>query len=166
MKIALVFLLTLFATTVSAQHCPFDGISIIIVKLNENQTKQTITSLKLKEIVDKNVGKCSYSKKQINTSFISMDSLYQSNSWISDYEKRLGISLKTKGDYFVILNMGDVNCMIKQKDDFIYKKRKFKIEYSTRNRPKLKTVVVNETNIFSLCTSTTDWETIAPVILN
>lgn len=145
------------------QHCPFYGTSIILIKLNETQKNKAITKLILKEIDKKNVNQCTYGDYIIKQPFLPMDSLYTENRWISIYEKKQGVSLKALGDFYVFLSSAQVDCMIKDNNEFNLKKRKFTITFLENK--KQKKVAVKSNMIFKLCTAHTDWETIRPINL-
>ncbi len=166
-KISLVLLSIIFTITSNAQHCPFDGLSIILIQseaaLNKNSIKAT--EYILLEIDNKKVSECAYSKKLVDKTFKPADSIYKENNWISKYEEKLGVSLKDAGNYYVLLNMAQVNCMIKKGNDFIYRERKFVIIPIDKKNKKQKQITIEPSFIYSLCTSKNDWQDIKPVIL-
>jgi hypothetical protein len=148
-----------FITIAKAQHCPFDGMYIVILKTSTAIKKNT--TFYLKEIENNTSDSCTYAKGLIQKKFLPMDSLYTISDWMEDYEKKTDVSIKQKGNYFVKLNMAEVSCMLKKGNNFSYNKRKFLITYKqngTQKQLKLK-----QEQIYGLCTSNNNWQKI-PVI--
>jgi hypothetical protein len=155
------FIIVLFLATKSqAQHCPFDGTSIIMLKIEGD--KQAISNIILQEVRHSNIDSCRFANKFLDVVFQPIDSLYAQNHWVAKREKYPKI-LSEKGDYYVTLNMAQVDCMIPKGNEYTYLKRHFMVSYHEVKTGKIIKVDVPNKRIYSLCTSHGEWDRIRAI---
>ena len=166
----LTLLLTLSANVAFAQHCPFDGGSLIVVHLTDGKNQPILSpgNLTLQEIENPQADTCSYAKGLLSKSFRSVDtalnggdsSSYYYKNWQTRYCE--GCTFLGDGYYAVKLNQAESSCMMKNSEgDFSYKDRKFEISYGDGNQSWL--AKVSSENIYSLCTGSGKWSRIVPL---
>lgn len=166
-------LLLSFCMHTIAQHCPFDGSYMVLIKLTNNKEKP-IAKLKdsifLKEINNPNPEKCSFADEILNIPFGTIqNSLFNKyeGSWQS-WSKRLSkeCAFIKKGYYAVVLNQSQHNCMIAQKNsnDYEYEQRVFEILLKKGGKEKSLATVTNK-EMYSLCTSSGSWKRINAIEL-
>lgn len=171
-KLATLLLAVLLTATLSAQHCPFDGARLIAVKLVNAKGKQLNPksyTVWLVEVDNPDAGSCTYAegllKKRLldkNDFFKECDTVYHS------YSKTLKDRLKEKGvvdkaNLFIKINQPETNCMIKNGNDFTYRKRKFIIEAGYKG--KTIETPVPEDAVASLCTANEKLDGLMPVVV-
>ncbi len=163
-------ILTLTASGIFAQHCPFDGSSLIVVHLTDDANQPILSpgNLTLKEIENPRADTCSYAEGLLTKPFWSLDAaLKGENSYYSYYENWQtryceGCTFLGEGFYAVRLNQAETSCMMKDSaGDFSYQKRKFEINYGDGNKTWKAKVPAN--SIYSLCTGVGKWSRIVPV---
>jgi hypothetical protein len=159
MKIKALFFIILslcFSTKTNGQHCPFDGASIVLIKVM-NDTDNT--NFMLKELDNPKADSCTYAKGLLEMKFQPIDSFYADNHWIETYEKRYNMQpIKSKGDWYVKLNQATADCMIKKGNDYTYLKRHFIITFNSKKTGEKEQIVVPETKIFKMCTTSGSWD--------
>jgi hypothetical protein len=162
-KILFLLTITCFLTLkTQAQHCPFDGASIVIIKV---KNKSGIKEIKLKEVDNPKADSCSYAEGLLTYPFQPFDSLHEENSWVKTYEKRYKMGrINKKGDLYVKLNMSETRCMIKDGNDYRYINRHFVISYKNANG-ELEQIDVPESKIFVMCTSAGSWERFEAIVV-
>ena len=69
--------------------------------------------------------------------------------------------LYNAGFYALTLNQAEESCMIKNNNDFTYRKREFAITYQKDGSKQ--TIKVPEDRIYSLCTDAGKWTRIVPI---
>ena len=161
-KIIIILLVALFFSTKSqAQHCPFDGTSIIMLKIKEGKVISNIT---LREKENPKADSCRFAQGLLTCVFQPIDTLYADNHWVKDREIRYQVSpLSKKGDYYVTLNMAQVDCMIAKGNEYTYLKRHFVLSYQDIKTGKIVEIVVPNKKIYSLCSSYGSWERIKAI---
>ena len=148
--------MTLFQA-IAAQHCPFDGKSIVFVKVEGS--RKCISNLRLEEIDNPVADSCKYEPGLLTMYFSPIDSIYDENSWIKDYEKRQKkTKLKKKGHFFVSFGMAASSCMLTKNNQYVYQKRKFCIKYESKLDGRTHTATLDNNMIFSMCTSAGSWQ--------
>jgi hypothetical protein len=165
MKQVFFFLFTtasLFLIKSHAQHCPFDGTSIIMLKMKGD--KKGVSNITLREINNPQVDTCRFENELINVVFQPIDSLYVRNHWVKSRENRPNM-LSEKGDLYVTLNMAQVDCMIPKGNEYTLLKRHFVVSYKDVKTGKMREIVVPDKKIFSLCTSYGEWERIKAIVV-
>lgn len=169
MKFLLVtFFLVFSSINIFAQHCPFDGGNLIVVHLTDSQGKLVSPESKkltLVEVNNEQADSCTYAQGLLKKPFLpnkeNIKTHYEINwkYWIEPNYKDW--KLFGNGYYSTILGQAEESCMIKNGNDFAYKKREFEIQY--QDQGVTKTVKVAKDSIYSLCTGTGKWTRIVPI---
>lgn len=159
-----IFLSVLFLFNFSngfAQHCPFDGTSIIMVNIYSNGVLQKGNdyNLVLREIDNPNPDTCKYAKGILLKNFKSVTELHKQNERILAREKTSKVDLSAKGNFYVLLNMAETQCMQPSATDFTYYDRKFLIGVTNKKTGKKISLGIPKNKIYSLCTNG-DWSRI------
>lgn len=168
-KIIIAGLFACITLIVNAQHCPFDGSTVIVIKVVDKKGKP-VTKLnkpfRLVEIDNPIADSCSFSKGLLEKNFAKSDSAIMnrySGSWKSWSQKYKDCPLFKPGCYAIVLSMDQSDCMIKQGNDYRYRERKFEIQYEgKRLKAKLRTPIPAE-RYYSLCTDGGSWCRIKPM---
>jgi hypothetical protein len=155
-------LVSLFSIKSQAQHCPFDGTSIIMLKIKGD--KKEVSNITLREINNPKVDSCRFENELINVVFQPIDSLYARNHWVKSRENRPNMLIE-KGDLYVTLNMAQVDCMIPKGNEYTHRKRHFTLSYQVVKTGKTVEMDVPDNRIFSLCTSYGEWKRIKAIVL-
>jgi hypothetical protein len=156
-------LVSLFSIKSQAQHCPFDGTSIIMLKIKGD--KKEVSNITLREKNNPKVDSCRFENELINVVFQPIDSLYARNHWVKSRENRPNMLIE-KGDLYVTLNMAQVDCMIPKGNEYTLLKRHFVVSYKDVKTGKTVEMDVPDNRIFSLCTSYGEWERIKAIAVN
>jgi hypothetical protein len=128
--ILLFITVSFFSTNNLAQHCPFDGMSIILLKIKGKSNE--ISNIMLLEKKNPKADSCSFAKGLLNIAFQPLDSLYTENNWVENYQLKYNVSpMSAKGDFFVTLSMAHVDCMIPKGNEYTHLKRHFVVSYFT-----------------------------------
>ncbi len=163
---------TLFSLNMCAQHCPWDGGTLISVKLVTkygrpwNLTKDTAYLL---EVENPDASMCSYAegllKKPLfnTTTFFTTGNRYGPNYGETLRKRLKGMGVIDKSNLLVSLNQAEKSCMIKKDGDFTYKDRKFVIICES-GKHKV-SVPVPPAAIRSLCTSSKDFLNFEPIVV-
>lgn len=166
----LLFISLLFAFSIQtlAQHCPFDGGSLVVVHLTDEQGKiisPDSVNLTLVEVDNPQADSCTYAEGLLKKPFLPNKENLQTrfkdfwDYWIEPHTKDW--ILLNAGYYSTSLNMSETSCMIRKDRDFSYKKRKFEIHYQDNGVNK--TIKVDEKSIYPLCTNAGKWTRIIPI---
>lgn len=166
-KAVLFFMAWCFCLNViSAQHCPFDGSAMIVIKIidkNGNPVTDLKSAVLLYEIDNPLADSCTYAEGRLSVPFRetkqSLIEKYNNSwkSWATRYSR--DCSFMEPGHYAVVLNQAQAHCMLKNETWFSYFKRNFEIRQQKAD--KMKTLVrVSKENIYSLCTSAGKWSRI------
>lgn len=155
----------------SAQHCPFDGGSIVVIKLTDS-LGHPITSLKepllLTETANPLADSCTYAAGQLSILFGSpLEKLVKkySGSWEDRATRYLEeCSFNQPGYYVVVLNQAQHSCMVERNNQFNYFKRQFEIRQK-KPEGNIPLTAVPADRIYSLCTSAGSWTRIQPINL-
>ena len=155
--------------TLLAQHCPFDGSEMIVIKLSDKEGKP-ITYIKdsvfLVETGNPLADSCSFAKGLLKIPFTLPDSSLinkYDGVWISWAKKySTGCNFMLPGHYAVVLNQGQKSCMIKNGSDYKYVTRVFEICIKRGDEMK-KLSGVSAEKIYSLCTGVGPWKRIASI---
>jgi hypothetical protein len=167
MKIKAIFFIILslyFSKKTIGQHCPFDGASIVLIKVMSKTNK---TDFMLKEVNNPNADSCTYAEGLLDMKFQPIDSFYTKNHWIETYEKRYKMQkLSTKGDLYIKLNQATADCMIKNGNDYTYIKRHFIIRFKNKKTGEVGQIEVPESKIFKMCTASGSWDRFEAIIIS
>ena len=147
----------------SAQHCPFDGANLIVVRVTDKKGKPIKNAkISLREIDNSDSESCSFTKGLVNKPFkpvrIVLDNLYKSSNIANQYCE--DCNFLGAGFYAVSLNMSEARCMIKAESGYKSVKRKFKISYGKQK------ILVDESDIHPLCLNAGKWSRIVPIKLS
>ncbi len=155
-KLLIVSFCLFWAFLTQAQHCPFDGTSIILIKVS-NETD--LTDFILKEVNNPKSDSCTYAEGLLQKSFQPIDSFYAHNQWIKTYEERYKMQkIASKGNLYVKLNQATADCMIKNGNNYTYIKRHFVITFKDKKTGETEQIDVPETKIFKMCTTSGSWD--------
>lgn len=160
MKILLLLSILIFPTFIFAQHCPFDGANLIVVKLTDKKGKPvTDAKITLKEIENDNPESCSFAKGLLNKPFEPtksvLSNIYKMDNVIEKY--CADCNFLGKGYYTVKLNQAEKTCQIRDNNNYKNLPRKFEISYGMRN------YLVKESENHHLCTNAGKWSRILPI---
>lgn len=160
-----------FAVSGVAQHCPFDGASMVVIKLKDKKGT-IVTTLKdsifLVEVNNPLADSCSYEPGLLKLPFGSVtENLI--NKYDGEWKKRSATYVKEcsfikPGHYVVVLSMAGSSCMLHNGSDYKYLERKFEIRVKKGNT--IKTLLpVPSTSIYKLCTGAGSWMRIKAIEL-
>lgn len=146
-----------------AQHCPFDGGVMVILKVTGPDGKpvtRLTTPIYLAEQPNPNVDSCTYADKQLLRPFdLPQKNLVEkySGSW----EERASLYLKDcvfsqPGYFVVVLNQAQHHCMIPVNNEYRYVLRRFDIRRISDTENTLLVTVPPE-KIYPLCTAHGHW---------
>ena len=159
-----------FAGSAFAQHCPFDGAELVVVRLMNSQGKPIAgakDNLSLREIDNPHPDACTYAEGLLSRPFSTPLDIFKTYDYFKPSELTdeycAGCSFLSEGYYAVNLSMGEETCMIKKGQDFDYKPRKFEVLYNRDQS--LQKVAVPKDRIYSLCTANGRWSRIKPIDL-
>jgi hypothetical protein len=161
-SVLIIIIASFFSIKSYAQHCPFDGTSIIVLKIKGD--KRAISNVILREVKNPQVDSCRFANKLLNVIFQPIDSFYAQNRWVKNRENRPKM-LSEKGDLYVTLNMAQVDCMIPKGNEYTHRKRHFVVSYKEEKTGKTVEIVVLDERVFSLCTSYGEWERIKAIVV-
>lgn len=169
--IPLFLLVLLFSTRLVAQHCPFDGSWIVVIKLtdaNGNIITRTDSTLFLTETPNPLADSCTYAEGQLNRPFDrpekNLVKKYE-GSW--EYRAALYLeecTFKEPGYFVVVLNQAQRRCMVERNNEFTYLDRHFEIRQKTKSGTKLLATVPMD-KIYPLCTANGKWSRIKAIEL-
>jgi hypothetical protein len=161
--------LLLFCNLLAAQHCPFDGSYIVVIKLtdaNGNIITSPDSTFFLTETLNPLADSCTYAEGQLNLLFdIPSKSLVK--KYEGSWEKRAALYLeectfKQSGYFVVVLNQAQHHCMVNRNNEFTYLDRHFEIRQKTTTGTMLLSVVPTE-KIYPLCTANGKWSRIKAI---
>ena len=159
----------LFATQLSAQHCPFDGGHIVVIKLTDahgNVITLPDSTLFLTEIPNPLADSCTYAVGQLNRPFASTEkNLIKKYEGSWEYRAALYLeecTFKEPGHLVVVLNQAQRRCMIERNNQFTYLDRHFEIRQKTNTGTKLLATVPMD-KIYPLCTANGNWSRIKAI---
>ena len=170
---ALILLLctTLFTVNLTAQHCPYDGGSMLVIKLTDSKNKvigNAAGMLSLVEIDNPNAPSCKYAEGMLVKAFLPpLDAFmlrYKNQGEEAFRTYCENCSFTKEGYYAVVLNQAENVCMITKPDGSDYERyapRKFEIRYS--NGGKEQTMKAPDERIYSMCLGTGEWSRFVPV---
>ncbi|MCC7401494.1 MAG: hypothetical protein IT214_08415 [Chitinophagaceae bacterium] len=162
----IVFILSL---SCFAQHCPFDGSSMLVIKLTDslgNPVTSMKDSLFLVEVDNPKPDSCIYAEGILILPFKNLQEELinkHDGAWKERaFNLASGSEFMQAGHYAVLLNQAENDCMIKDKGDFRYMQRKFEIDMKKGSSIQTLTKVSSE-NIYSLCTGKGPWTRIRSI---
>lgn len=165
--LCLLLLLTIGASKTYAQHCPFDGGTVILIQLKNKAGKpvnDSLVQISLSETANPNADSCTYAAGLLQLPFTSIEKGWigkYGNSWKNNAIHLLKDSkFKTEQGYrAVVINQAQTNCMIKNGNDFIYMERNYTIDVVHTNGTK-ESIVVPAKRKYALCTGSGKWSRI------
>jgi len=169
-KIIPVFIAALlFTEWLAAQHCPFDGGYIVVIKLtdaNGNINTRFDSTFFLTEIPNPLADSCTYAEGQLNRPFDRPEKNLV-KKYEGAWEERATLyleecSFNQPGYLVVVLNMAQRQCMINRNNEFIYAYRHFEIRQKTNSGTKLLAAVPVD-KIYPLCTANGKWSRIKAI---
>lgn len=161
----------LVTKSIYAQHCAFDGTYLLVVHLVDkkgNPIQLSTSNLILQEVDNSNPAVCNFANQVIRKPFMPVKDALVSHSkqsydlWIEDNYKSW--ELLKPGYYAVLLKQEECSCMVIQpSNNYNSDPRHFTIVY--QQRKKLKSITVQLSSFYSLCTANGDWERIVPILI-
>ena len=164
-----VLLVSLGAT---AQHCPFDGGSMIVVHVIDAKGDAVIIGdgphLQLQEVENNDADKCSYNPGLVNRLFQP-----PAEAFLSRYKNQGPQIFATfckdcvynaPGYYAVVIGQSEQTCMIKKPDGNDFEKyvaRKYEVRF--KGSGPAQTVSVKPDQIYSMCTDAGKWSRVKPI---
>ena len=153
-----------------AQHCPYCGSYVVVIKTPKKLTKLLQTGaagLSLQE-TEYPQQLCKYAEDQITKPFVTAREVLI-NTWdtlsyaYTEATKNLGNSpLLSEGHYAVWLHSAEEECMIPTGNDYKYVKRNFRVLYMRKNKLTALQNVPPE-KIYGLCYEYGNWNRIQPL---
>lgn len=170
-KIALIasFALLCAASSTLAQHCMFDGASMIVVQLTDADDRQIFESaanLTLQEVDNPEADSCSFTKGLVSRYFLppmnAFTERYQNGAeYLRNYCE--DCAFNAEGFYVVIIGQSEQSCMIRKEEGtgYHFVERKFQIRYQRDDFEQ--SMAVSPDKIFSMCTGTGKWSRFEPI---
>lgn len=163
-KIICCFLLLLRGVKASAQHCPYDGMYIIVVHVPENATQPGgNTLLRLTEIDNNEAERCKAANGLLRKTFLPINTLLQDSLNLlpgGDIVKEFcsDCAFLGPGHYAVKLKGEERYCMLYDGDKNLKRQlRKFEISYGTHK------IALPQGQVYRLCWAEGAWSRIQPV---
>lgn len=172
-KLLYLFFFFLFTSSLMAQHCPYCGSYVIVVVLKNNKGKIITDStykITLQEINNPLADSCQNAEGIQTFHFASIEKnwiLAHNGFWENSARKLIQETgfYNKNGYYSVILNQASNQCMIKQaNNDYKYIPRLYQVEIS-HNEKVIKSIEINQEQIFSLCTAQGNWKRIKAIVI-
>lgn len=156
----------------SAQHCPFDGSTVILIQVKNKAGKPVANpalTITLIENPNDAADSCTYAPGLQQVTFASIEKSWiekYGNSWKNTATHLLkATDIKTKQGYMaVVLNQAQASCMIKNGNDFKYRERTYTIQISRGNNIQ-QTIEVQPDQKYKLCTGVGKWSRIKPIAI-
>ncbi len=137
MRYVILFFAVMLSINLHAQHCPYDGTTLVVVKLVDQKGKPVNPpkdTLYLVEIENPQAALCSYAEGLLKIPLLASDTYFEKHGQTSgaNYGNELKKRLKDLGvinnaNLLVSLNQAEKDCMMKKEGDYEYRKRKFVI---------------------------------------
>jgi hypothetical protein len=152
-----------------AQHCPFDGTSMVVIHLVDQKGKDIDKfegGLALREVENDHPELCTYAPDIVKQNFLEAKTAFYETRDTDRFKDTLDkycpeCTFLKPGYYAAKLSQATEECMIKHGDDFDYKPRKYEVQVDhdgmTQNVP------VPKDRIYSLCTAQGRWSRIQPI---
>ena len=158
----------MFPAAAKAQHCPFDGATMIVIHLTDKKGNSLASGepvVSLQEIENPLADSCMYAKGLLSIPFEKAEKALikkYNNSWESwAVERSKGCRFLEPGYYVVVLSTAQVDCMKKEQNDYIYSKRHFVLSW--RNKGELGSVPLPPGKLYGLCTNGGSWKRIEAI---
>jgi len=159
----------LFTDQLSAQHCPFDGGHMVVIKVTDahgNVITTADSTLFLTETPNPLADSCTYAKGQLNQPFGRPEKNLV-KKYEGSWEERAALYLeectfKEPGYFVVVLNQAQRRCMVDRNNNFTYLDRHFEIRQKTSSGTKLMATVPMD-KIYPLCTANGKWSRIKAI---
>ncbi len=168
--LCLLLLLTIGLTKGNAQHCPFDGSTVILIQVKNKKGKPVVNpsfTITLTETPNAIADSCTYAAGQLQIPFSSIEKSWVNKyqgAWVNNTKQKLkDCNFKTTDGYMaVVLNQAQASCMAKNGNNFTYTERDFVI---TVEQPKGETqiIAVPASSKYALCTASGKWTRIKPI---
>jgi hypothetical protein len=149
-----------------AQHCPFDGYSIVVVQLKSAKTGKPRTMEGYTMVLrndDTNDG-C----QQVDKPFDAVQTVLidSADEVFKSYAARFANAPIFKPGYFaVLLYNSQLNCTAEGSNAGKVKKQRFEVFYVFRKFRRKRSVTVAVKNIYPLCTVHGSWNRIQPIVI-
>ena len=167
MKLIVCLLLFFGCKGLFAQHCAFDGTSVIVVHFNSPLKENT--KVVLQQVSEADTDSCLYGEfihaeyflNNRDSAFNYSGNSYKQEKFISNLDNYYDF---TKNNYFVTLSDSKRFCIQRKgtTNDYVYKPKKFRIVLLENNREVFSTDVP-EGFVFPLCSAKGSWERIRSV---
>lgn len=153
MKKLIILCLSILIQNVNAQHCPYDGASVLFIK---NKNPKTTSPIKLVEIVEPNNCKCSIKPDQNILEFENSEKLFR-KSFKHNIEIDIAKFAFDKENFAVIIGQADEVCMIDIAFDssIASVERKYEIQYYKNNQ--LQKIPLDRKYVFGMCNRYGTW---------
>lgn len=149
-----------------AQHCPFDGFSIVVVQLKSAKTgKPRTTEGYTMELRNKGAND---SCQQINKPFDAVQAVLidSADAVFKSYAAKFANAPIFKpGHFAVLLYNSQLNCTAEGSNTDKAKKQSFEVFYVFRKFRRKRSVTVAAKNIYPLCTVHGSWSRIKPIVI-
>lgn len=163
-NIVCIFLFLLAGAKASAQHCPYDGMYMIVVHVAENATQPGgNTLLRLAEVNNSEAGNCRGTNGLLQKTFLPVNSLLQDSLNLltgGEVVKEFcnDCTFLGSGYYAVKLTGEEKYCMLYGNDNNLERRlRKFEVWYGAQK------IALHPEQVYRLCWAEGAWSRIQPV---
>jgi hypothetical protein len=167
---SLIFMIWLALPELSAQHCPFDGLYTIAIRISKADKAMSATEFYLLEKETTRKDSCRFTNYVDSTRFLTEKEVKAEmeedpHSTRSRYlpERLKGDQNFLKGNQVVFLNMSAKDCMVEKGNEYEMLPRQLVIRYTCNGR-QIELDVPKE-SIYSLCGAYGSWKRIKPLEL-
>lgn len=153
-----------FGSHPTAQHCPFDGFSIVVVQFKSAKTgkHRTMEGYTVQLRKEDETDSC----QQINKPFDAVQTVLIDSAdaaWKGYTDRFANARIFKPGHFAVLLRNDELNCMANARGNA--KKQQLEIFYVFKKFRKRRSVTIKSKNIYPLCTTHGSWNRIQPIVI-
>jgi hypothetical protein len=171
MRISILSCLLFLAFNATAQHCPFDGFSTVVIKVTGLPKNEKLPIFHLTEITAPHTDSCAFIPGRIDYVFKTADQLKKQmrEDTMGIFNRYMKPGLEKGQDFVsgrqvVFLTQPGKDCMIETNGDYRYLPRKFEVTYYYKGQQQR--IIVAEQKVYPLCKAHGSWKRIQPVIVH
>jgi hypothetical protein len=171
MRICILSCVLFLSLSTNAQHCPFDGLSAVVIKVTGLAKNEKCPVFHLTEITAPHTDSCAFIPGQIDIVFktagqlkmqMAEDSMGIFNRYMKPWLEE-GQDF-VSGNQVVFLTQPGKDCMIETNGDYRYLPRRFEVNYEYKGLQQK--VAVTEEKVYSLCKAYGSWKRILPLAVH
>jgi hypothetical protein len=171
MRICIFSSLLFLVLNATAQHCPFDGFSTVVIKVTGLSNKEKCPIFHLAEITAPHTDSCAFIPGRIDYVFKTADQLKKQmrEDSMGVFNRYMKPRLEKGQDFVsghqvVFLTQPGKDCMIETNGDYRYLPRRFTVTY--RYKGLQQKIIVAEQKVYSLCKAHGSWKRILPLVVH